>query len=134
MTITVKGIRCTEVDCERNRLLRLHRAEGESESELMRKAMRLGMRMFAAAELIAEPQCDTGYDPHVVAQRLKADLLPVLEFLSKQGCLPSLLTHHVRVPMVTSPAVPVVSERPYRAVVDDDLRAWVGRFLDEYDD
>jgi len=92
---SVKAIRCSDDDIERNRLLRLHRGEEESESELMLVAMRLGLRVLAAQARTKKVGQYAGYDPVELAQRLRMDLLPALDFLTDMDELPRIFFHAV---------------------------------------
>ncbi|GAA5530811.1 hypothetical protein [Herpetosiphon gulosus] len=133
MAVRVKGIRCTEDDLERNRLLRVHRDDDESESELMLKAMRLGIRILSAEAWAAGEGQYGGYDPQVLAQRLQADLLPVLEFLLRQDALPALLQgqgmHSAGVvPMASAPTPPPAG---IQREASGAVLAFSGGFLDD---
>ncbi len=129
---SVKAIRCSDDDIERNRLLRLHRGEEESESELMLVAMRLGLRVLAAQARTKKVGQYAGYDPRELAQRLRMDLLPALDFLTDMDELPRIFFH----------AVPPVgdgyrgsSEDLHRPTVAEEatgaILAFSGGFLDD---
>ena len=128
---SVKAIRCSEDDIERNRLLRLHRNEGESESELMLVAMRLGLRLLAAQARTDKDGQYAGYDPVELAQRLRLDLLPVLDFLTEMDYLPQIFFRAAPpveegMPAVEPPPAPTVS-----AEATDAILAFSGGFLDD---
>jgi hypothetical protein len=136
MAVTsVKGVRCSAEDLERNRLLRLHRGEGESESEILLVAMRLGLRVLAAQAVAPGTGQYAGYDPSELAHRLRLDILPVLDFLEAQGQLPAIFQREVvMVPggMVSAPAPPPA---PPPATISADatgaVMAFSGGFLDD---
>ncbi len=135
MTVRVKGIRCTEDDLERNRLLRVHRDNDESESELMLKAMRLGMRLLSAEAWAGGTGQYGGYDPQTLAQRLQADLLPVLEFLIRHDALPALLqgyTANAGYPLPAAVA-PVPPPAGIHREASGAVLAFSGGFLDDDD-
>jgi hypothetical protein len=131
---SVKAIRCSEDDIERNRLLRLHRNEDESESELMLVAMRLGLRVLAAQARTNKDGQYGGYDPVELAQRLRIDLLPVLDFLTEMDELPRIFFRAA--PPIKDADSAVVEESPAPAVAAEAtgaILAFSGGFLDDDD-
>lgn len=129
---SVKAIRCSEDDIERNRLLRLHRNEDESESELMLVAMRLGLRVLAAQARTNKDGQYGGYDPLELAQRLRIDLLPVLDFLTEMDELPRIFFRAA--PPIKDEGSAIVEEPPVPTVAAEAtgaILAFSGGFLDD---
>ncbi len=132
---SVKAIRCSDDDIERNRLLRLHRGEDESESELMLVAMRVGLRVLAAQARTKKGGQYAGYDPVELAQRLRLDLLPVLDFLTEMGELPRIFFGAAS-PVADPHAVAGTEEQPTPTVAAEAtgaIIAFSGGFLDDDD-
>ena len=131
---SVKAIRCSDDDIERNRLLRLHRGEDESESELMLVAMRLGLRVLAAQARTKKAGQYAGYDPVELAQRLRLDLLPVLDFLTELDELPRIFFRAA--PPVDDANGVVIAPSPVPTVAAEAtgaILAFSGGFLDDED-
>jgi hypothetical protein len=133
MAVTsVKGVRCSAEDLERNRLLRLHRGEGESESEILLVAMRLGLRVLAAQAVAPGTGQYAGYDPSELAHRLRLDILPVLDFLEAQGQLPAIFQRMAPGGLASAPPSPPAP--PPASICADAtgaVMAFSGGFLDD---